>query len=147
MPEYELERSFEEAGRADLCLAMGSSLTVTPAADIPKLVGKNGKLIIVNLQSTPLDKQAYMRINGLCDDVMKRLAKKLELKVRDFVLRRLINFKMNIKNELEFRGIDKRGVPFTFFKSVKAKKENEKVYTPVKGEPYRINTDKKGVEI
>ena len=82
---------------------MGSSLTVTPAADIPKLVGKNGKLIIVNLQKTPLDKYAFLRINALCDDVMKRLAKKLELKVRDFVLRRLINFKMNIKNELEFR--------------------------------------------
>lgn len=34
---------------------MGSSLTVNPAADIPKTVGKNGKLIIVNLQKTPLD--------------------------------------------------------------------------------------------
>jgi len=56
---------------------MGSSLTVTPAADIPKEVGKRGKLIIVNLQSTPLDKLAYMKINGLCDDVMKRLAAKL----------------------------------------------------------------------
>lgn len=40
---------------ADVCLAMGSSLTVTPAADIPKTVGENGKLIIVNLQKTPLD--------------------------------------------------------------------------------------------
>jgi len=40
---------------ADVCLAMGSSLTVTPAADIPKHVGKHGKLIIVNLQKTPLD--------------------------------------------------------------------------------------------
>jgi len=56
---------------------MGSSLTVTPAADIPKEVGKKGRLVIVNLQSTPLDKFAYLRINGLCDDVMKRLAKKM----------------------------------------------------------------------
>lgn len=56
---------------------MGSSLTVTPAADIPKHVGKNGKLVIVNLQKTPLDKHAFLRINALCDDVMKRLAKKL----------------------------------------------------------------------
>ena len=59
---------------------MGSSLTVTPAADIPKLVGKNGKLIIVNLQKTPLDKYAFLRINALCDDVMKRLAETLQLK-------------------------------------------------------------------
>lgn len=56
---------------------MGSSLTVTPAADIPKHVGKNGKLVIVNLQKTPLDKYAFLRINALCDDVMKRLAKTL----------------------------------------------------------------------
>jgi mono-ADP-ribosyltransferase sirtuin 6 len=67
---------------ADLCLAMGSSLTVTPAANIPKEVGKRGKLVIVNLQATPLDKFAYLRINGLCDNVMKLLALKLDLKVR-----------------------------------------------------------------
>ena len=77
LPEYELNRSFEEGDKADLCLAMGSSLTVTPAADIPKEVSKKGRLIIVNLQSTPLDKIAYMRINGMCEDVMKRLAAKM----------------------------------------------------------------------
>ncbi len=82
MPEYELNRSFEEAAKADVCLAMGSSLTVTPAADIPKDVSKKGRLIIINLQSTPLDKFAFMRINGLCEDVMKRLALKMDLKVR-----------------------------------------------------------------
>lgn len=69
-----MNRSFEEAYKADLCLAMGSSLTVTPAADIPKEVGKKNKLIIVNLQKTPLDKYAYLRINAMCDDVMKLLA-------------------------------------------------------------------------
>jgi NAD-dependent SIR2 family protein deacetylase len=53
---------------------MGSSLTVTPAADIPKEVGKKNKLIIVNLQKTPLDKYAYLRINAMCDDVMTLLA-------------------------------------------------------------------------
>ena len=66
LPEDELKRSFDEAAKADLCLAMGSSLTVTPAADIPKDVSKKGKLVIVNLQSTPLDNCAFMRINALC---------------------------------------------------------------------------------
>jgi NAD-dependent SIR2 family protein deacetylase len=79
---------------------MGSSLTVTPAAHIPKEVSKRGKLIIVNLQATPLDKYAYLRINGLCDDVMKRLAAKMELKVREFILKRLISFKISKENEL-----------------------------------------------
>jgi NAD-dependent SIR2 family protein deacetylase len=69
---------------------MGSSLTVTPAADVPKDVGKKGKLIIVNLQKTPLDKYAFIRVNALCDNFMKKLAQKLELKVREFTLTRLI---------------------------------------------------------
>ena len=76
---------------------MGSSLTVTPVVHISKEVSKKGKLIIVNLQATPLDKYAYLRINGLCDDVMKWLAVKLELKVREFILKKLINFKINKK--------------------------------------------------
>lgn len=32
-----LEKGCELGEKADLCLAMGSSLTVTPAADIPKV--------------------------------------------------------------------------------------------------------------
>lgn len=71
---------------------MGSSLTVTPASDIPKQVCKFGRLVIVNLQTTPLDKYAYLRINGLCEDVMKKLAKKLDLRVKNFILKRLIQF-------------------------------------------------------
>lgn len=106
---------------------MGSSLTVTPAADIPKSVSKRGRLIIINLQATPLDKIAYMRINGLCEDVMKRLAAKLELKVRDFILKRLISFSINPKKEMEFRGIDKRGIPFTFFKKVSCIEGEKKI--------------------
>lgn len=36
LPEKELNNGFEHSEKADLCLAMGSSLTVTPAADMPK---------------------------------------------------------------------------------------------------------------
>lgn len=127
---------------------MGSSLTVTPAADIPKDVSKRGKLIIVNLQATPLDKYAYMRINGLCDDVMKRLAAKLELKVRDFILKRLIDFRISQGEDLYFRGIDLRGVPFTFFKAVSAKIGKNGKSLPLKGEPYKVSfKDKKDITI
>lgn len=97
LPDYELNRSFEQAEKADLCLAMGSSLTVTPAAHIPRDVSKKGKLVIINLQSTPYDKIAYLRINGMCEDVMKRLAKKMQLKVKDFILKRIINFEVTPK--------------------------------------------------
>jgi len=47
---------------------MGSSLTVTPAANMPETVGaKKRNLVIINLQSTPLDRVAILKINGLCD--------------------------------------------------------------------------------
>jgi hypothetical protein len=77
---------------------MGSSLTVTPAADIPKLV------------------YAFLKINALCDDVMKKLVNKLELKVHKFVLHRQISFNLNKEKEICFRGVDHRGIPFSFFK-------------------------------
>ena len=37
----ELESSFKHAAMADLCLSCGSSLTVTPAADIPTVLYGN----------------------------------------------------------------------------------------------------------
>ena len=94
-------------------------------------MGKKGRLVIINLQTTPLDKFAYLRINGMCEDVMKKLAQKMELKVKDFILKRIINFKLNPKKELEFRGIDKRGVPFSFFKKVMLGVEKDTGKKPV----------------
>lgn len=45
-----LELGFQNCQNADLCLAMGSSLRVTPAADMPKACAENGgNLVIVNL--------------------------------------------------------------------------------------------------
>ena len=42
---------------------MGSSLRVTPAADVPKATFDNGgKLVVVNLQKTPLEPYAAMNI-------------------------------------------------------------------------------------
>jgi len=123
---------------------MGSSLTVTPAAHVVRDVSKKGKIVIINLQSTPYDKIAHLRINGMCEDVMKRLAKKMELKVRDFILKRIVNFSVTPKKEFEFRGIDKRGVPFSFFKKayyVRADKQATK--EELKGEPYHIDMEKK----
>lgn len=50
MPEKALDDGFLHSELADVCLVLGSSLTVTPAADMPKSVANYGKnLIIVNL--------------------------------------------------------------------------------------------------
>jgi NAD-dependent deacetylase len=44
---------------ADLMLAIGSSLVVTPAADLPRMAKEHGaRLIIVNREATPLDRLA-----------------------------------------------------------------------------------------
>lgn len=56
----DLERAYDECDKADLIICMGSSLTVSPANDLPKRVAKHGgNLVIINLQRTPLDKLRY----------------------------------------------------------------------------------------
>jgi len=52
------------------------------------LVHKKARLVIVNLQATPLDPLAKLRINAKTDDVMKRLMEKLQLPIPPFKLRR-----------------------------------------------------------
>jgi hypothetical protein len=69
---------------ADVCLALGSSLTVTPAADIPaSLAIRGGNLIIVNMQPTPLDDLASVRIFGKVDEIMRILMAQLDVAVPD----------------------------------------------------------------
>lgn len=54
------------AEQADLMLVLGSSLTVQPAASLPLLTLRaGGELIIVNAQSTPLDRHAVSRYPDL----------------------------------------------------------------------------------
>jgi len=90
LPFEELENGFLNCNKSDLCLALGSSLRVTPAADMPKNTAKKGgKLVIVNLQATPLDDNGF-RINGMIDDVMISLMKKLNLEIPEFTLKRRI---------------------------------------------------------
>lgn len=51
------KRAHAHAKKTDLCLVLESSLTVTPANEIPEIVGqrRDGKLVICNLQTTPFD--------------------------------------------------------------------------------------------
>jgi hypothetical protein len=126
LPEDELTKSFNESEIADLCIAMGSSLTVTPAAHIPKHVGKrNQHLVIVNLQSTPLDGIASLRINAKCEDVSRMIMAKLGLPIPEFRLKRIIIIDA-VHNQasgnddtvlLSIQPQDMYGYPFTFIKS------------------------------
>jgi NAD-dependent deacetylase len=56
MPEEPMRRAQAETLAADLFLVLGSSLVVQPAASFPEIAKRRGaRLVIVNLQETPLD--------------------------------------------------------------------------------------------
>jgi NAD-dependent deacetylase len=56
LPVQVLEEAADWCRQADLLLAIGSSLVVTPAADLPVLTKRHGgRLVIVNRDETPLD--------------------------------------------------------------------------------------------
>lgn len=59
LPEEVLSEAFELCTRADLLLALGSSLVVEPAASLPVHAKRNGaRLVIINRSETPLDRIA-----------------------------------------------------------------------------------------
>ena len=56
LPEKELDRAWQAAGQADLVVALGSTLSVNPAATIPMLAARRGTpYIIINRGPTDHD--------------------------------------------------------------------------------------------
>lgn len=114
-----LAKAFDFSSKADLCLAMGSSLRVTPASSIAKRVAKNKqRLVIVNLQKTPLDKYAKLVIHAFCDVVMERLMEKLRLQIPQFKLVRYVKINY-VSGMLAVKDIEIDESPFSFLKSVR----------------------------
>ncbi len=74
LPIRVLNGAMREARHCDLILVAGSSLEVTPAADIPFLAVDSGaKAIIVNLEPTAFDSRADVVIHGDVSDILPRL--------------------------------------------------------------------------
>lgn len=64
MPEDKMTQAVIFARECDLCIILGSSLVVYPAASVPALAVQNSaKLIIVNRDKTHLDSQANLAIH------------------------------------------------------------------------------------
>ena len=64
MPEAAMVQATDLARTCDLCLVLGSSLTVYPAAGIPMLARTNGaRLVIINREPTDLDHMADLVIH------------------------------------------------------------------------------------
>ena len=77
MPSAEMEKAAELSRAADVYLALGSSLTVEPAASMPRLAKHAGaKLVIINKTETALDNLADLVIR---DSIGATLAAVLEL--------------------------------------------------------------------
>ena len=69
LPMDKIDLAFDHAASADLCIVMGSSLTLPPAAHIPAAAAAHGaRLIIINRTPTHLDDRADIVIReGLGD--------------------------------------------------------------------------------
>lgn len=65
MPQDAMRRAQEESRKADLFLAIGSSLVVYPAAAFPAFAKECGaELVIINREPTPLDIHADLCVRG-----------------------------------------------------------------------------------
>jgi len=78
LPREALKRGRENSKLADVCIVLGSSLRVSPANSLPPLAKR---LVIVNLQNTPLDDSAAVRVYAKTDDFCRALADRLGMRV------------------------------------------------------------------
>ena len=85
LPEQEFRASEEALRESDLCICMGTSLRIRPASELPLITVKGGgKLVILNLQKTPKDRHAYMRIQAPVDTILEGVMAVLGLAIPVF---------------------------------------------------------------
>lgn len=71
LPQKELADSYRHSQQCDLCVVVGSSLVVTPAADMPRVALETGaRLVIINKGETPLDRFAHLRFEEGIGEVL-----------------------------------------------------------------------------
>jgi mono-ADP-ribosyltransferase sirtuin 6 len=71
LPEKDFSFSFNYSAKSDLFVVVGSSLVVTPAADIPwQALRAGAKLVIINAEDTPLDSLAHLRFREKVSEVL-----------------------------------------------------------------------------
>jgi NAD-dependent deacetylase len=77
MPEKETAEAQLRAGRCDMFLVCGSSLVVYPAAEMPLIAREAGaKLVIINLMTTPHDRDADVVIHEKIGEVLPEVVKR-----------------------------------------------------------------------
>jgi NAD-dependent deacetylase len=84
LPYDELQESIKRSERADVFFVVGSSLVVTPAANMPGIAKQNGaKLILLNKGDTPYDSVADIRFDNLIEEVLPPLMEKVRKLVKN----------------------------------------------------------------
>ncbi|MBD3193621.1 MAG: NAD-dependent protein deacylase [Candidatus Lokiarchaeota archaeon] len=79
LPTFEIYQSQALAGKADIMLIAGSSLSVDPVADLPMYTLSNqGKLIIVNDRPTYLDEKAEVVIHHKTGTVLPLIVEEIK---------------------------------------------------------------------
>jgi NAD-dependent deacetylase len=75
LPADVLETAVQWSRESDVFLAIGSSLVVTPAAELPAIAKRNGaRLVIINRDPTPLDSMADFVINAEIGETFAAIA-------------------------------------------------------------------------
>ncbi|MFX1454876.1 MAG: NAD-dependent deacetylase [Promethearchaeota archaeon] len=71
LPYDELQEAINRSQRSDVFFVIGSSLVVTPAANMPGIALQNGaKLILINKGETPYDRVADIRFDNKIEEVL-----------------------------------------------------------------------------
>jgi NAD-dependent SIR2 family protein deacetylase len=79
LPEKDVALSFEHARKSDLFIVIGSSLVVTPAAQMPmEALQVGAKLVIINAGDTPFDNRAHLRFFENIGQVLPKAVKRLK---------------------------------------------------------------------
>lgn len=75
LPEDALNKAIIESKNCDTFLVLGSSLVVYPAAHLPIIAKQNSaKLVIINIDPTPLDRIADVVINENASKVLSKIS-------------------------------------------------------------------------
>ncbi len=79
LPRKDLADAYQHSQSCDLFVVVGSSLVVTPAADMPKVALQSGaRLVIINQGETPFDQHAQLRFGEAIGEVLPPAVEQLK---------------------------------------------------------------------
>ena len=78
-----------------------------------------GRLVICNLQATPLDALATLVIHAKCDDIMELLMQKLSYQIPSWQMKKRIEISLvEDGTKVSLRGVDETRQPFHLFNKI-----------------------------